>query len=59
MHKLEISISQGLWFDTQRQMAEFLYIKNTSKKAIASRCKAWGYGCTFDDYFGEHNIQIN
>ena len=58
MHKLEISISHALWFDTQRKMAEFIGIKNTSKKAIASRCKAWGYGCQFDDYFGEHNIQI-
>lgn len=56
MHILNISISTNKWFDTQKEMAEFLDIKNSSKKAIHSRCKVWGYGCQFDNYFGEYNL---
>ena len=43
MHTIQISISYSKHFDNQRQMAEFLDIKNTSKKAIASRCRVFGY----------------
>jgi hypothetical protein len=39
-------------------MAEFLDIKNSSKKAIHSRCKQWGYGVQFDDYYGEYNREV-
>ncbi len=42
MHRIHISISYTKWFDTQKQMAEFLCIKNSSKKAIQSRMQnAW------------------
>lgn len=58
MHIIKISISTSKWFDTQQQMAEWLGIKGASKKAIASRCKAWSYGCEFNDYYGEYNINI-
>lgn len=49
MHRINISISTTRWFDTQRQMAEFLGIKNTSKKAIEVRCKVFGYECEFHE----------
>ena len=48
MHIIEISISTSKWFDTQKQMAEFLDIKNSSKKAIESRCRVFGYKVIFD-----------
>jgi hypothetical protein len=56
MHRILISISHARWFDNQQQMAEFLGIKNTSKKAISTRCKQFGYGVRFDEYWGEYNI---
>ncbi len=58
MHTIQISISTTKYFDNQQQMAEFLDIKNSSKKAINSRCRAFGYGVEFDDYFGEFNIEL-
>ena len=58
MHTIKISISHSRWFENQAQMAEFLGIRNTSKKAIASRCRVFGYGVGFDDYYGEHNVDI-
>jgi len=45
---LEISISTSKWFDTQKQVAEFLGIKNSSKKAIESRCRQFGYSVKFN-----------
>lgn len=39
-------------------MAEFLGIKNTSKKAISTRCRRFGYGCEFDSYYGEYNVDL-
>lgn len=44
---LEISISTSKWFDTQKQVAEFLDIKNSSKKSIESRCRQFGYSIKF------------
>lgn len=41
--RLRISISTSRWFTWQWQVAKFLGIKGTSKKAIASRCKQFGY----------------
>ena len=58
MHTIQISISTTKYFDNQNQMAEFLGIKNTSKKAINSRCRVYGYGVQFDDYYGEYNIDL-
>ena len=46
-HVIQISISHSRWFDTQKQMAEFLGIKNSSKKAIQTRCKVFGYEVEF------------
>jgi len=48
MHRIQISISTSKYFDTQKQMSEFLDIKNSSKKAIISRCKQFNYIVTFD-----------
>jgi len=48
MIELKISISTSKWFDTQQQVANFLDIKNSSKTAIESRCKQWGYEVEFD-----------
>jgi len=48
MIELKISISTSKWFDTQRQVANFLDIKNSSKTAIKSRCRQWGYEVEFD-----------
>ncbi len=58
MHTIQISINTTKYFDNQKQMAEFLAIKNSSKKAINSRCRAFGYGVEFENYFGEYNINI-
>lgn len=51
MHKIELSISRCRWFDNQRQMAEFLNIKNSSKKAIRARCRVFGYDVEFENEF--------
>lgn len=48
MNRIHISISHTKWFDTQKQMAEFLGIKNSSKKAIQSRCRMFGYKVEFN-----------
>ncbi len=47
-HVIQISISHSRWFDTQKQMAEFLCIKNASKKAIQTRCNRFGYEVEFE-----------
>jgi hypothetical protein len=57
MHEIKTSISHSRWFDTQQQMALFLDIKNASKKAISRRCKLFGFGVEFNDYYGEYNIK--
>tara|TARA_Y100000389_G_scaffold59379_1_gene55425 strand:- start:379 stop:567 length:189 start_codon:yes stop_codon:yes gene_type:complete len=56
-HKIEQSISHTVWFASQKEMAEWLGITNGSKKAIAAYCKKYGYGCQFDEYHGEYNIE--
>jgi len=58
MHRIEISITTTKYFDNQKEMAEFLDIKNTSKKAISSRCKLYGYGLYFDSYNDIYNLEI-
>lgn len=58
MHKIDISISYSKYFDNQLQMAEFLGISNSSKKAINSRCRRMGYGLEFDEYYGKYNIEL-
>jgi hypothetical protein len=47
--KLELSISSARWFQSQKDCAEWLNIKNTSKKAIESRCRVLGYTVDFDN----------
>ncbi len=44
---ITIGISTKRWFDTQKQVAEFLCIKNSSKKAIQSRCRILNYNIEF------------
>jgi hypothetical protein len=58
MHTISISISTTKYFDNQQQMTEFLGIKNTSKKAISTRCRQFGYGVQFNNYYGEYNINL-
>jgi hypothetical protein len=36
---LKIGISRSKYFDNQKQLAEFLNIKNSSKKSIETRVK--------------------
>ena len=48
MHRIQIGMRHTRWFDTQKQMAEFLGIKNSSKKAIQSRCRMRGYEVDFN-----------
>ena len=45
---LQISISTSKYFDTQREVSEFLGIKNSSKKAINSKVKVNGWEVDFD-----------
>ena len=56
-HKIEQSISHTKWFNTQKEMAAWLGVANSSKKAIAAYCKKYGYGCQFGEYYGEYNIE--
>ena len=39
MIRLKTSISNSRWFDNQMQVAEWLGIKKSSKKAIEARCR--------------------
>lgn len=43
MIKLKTSYSSNRWFDNQKQLAEYLNIKNSSKKAIEARCRKFNY----------------
>jgi hypothetical protein len=47
MIRLNISISRSRYFDNQKDLAEFLGIKNTSKKAIESRCRVLNFEVEF------------
>lgn len=59
MIELKISISTSKWFNIQRDVASFLDIKNNSKRAISSRCRQFGYGIEYPDYYGDYNIELN
>lgn len=47
MITLIISISRSKYFETQKDLAEFLCIKNSSKKAIESRCRVLSFSVEF------------
>jgi len=47
MIRLNLSISRSRYFDNQKDLAEFLGIKNTSKKAIESRCRVLHFEIEF------------
>ena len=49
LHALEMSISHTRYFNSLRDLADFLDIKNASRKAIESRCRVYGYEIKFDD----------
>jgi hypothetical protein len=40
---IRIGMSTNRWFDNQKQVAEFLNIKNTSKKSIEARCRVLNF----------------
>ena len=48
MIRLKMSISRSRYFDNQKQMAEFLNIKNSSKKSIEARCRVLRMEVDFD-----------
>lgn len=47
MIRLKIGLSRSKYFDSQKDLAEFLGIKNTSKKAIESRCRVLHFEVEF------------
>ena len=47
MIRLLISISRSKYFNNQKELAEFLCIKNSSKKAIESRCRVLSFSVEF------------
>ena len=47
MIRLKTSISNSRWFDNQMQVAEWLGIKNSSKKAIEARCRRLNFEIEF------------
>jgi hypothetical protein len=48
MVRLKTSYSNNRWFDSQKQLAEWLGIKNSSKTAIKSRCKLLNFEVEFE-----------
>jgi len=46
---IEISLSSRRWFDNQKQVAQWLGIKNTSKKALQARCKKLNFTIHFNN----------
>lgn len=57
-HTIQYSISSTKYFNNQRDMGEWLGINSYDKKSITKHCIKQGYGVTFDDYFGEHNVEF-
>ena len=47
--RLQTSISQSRYFETQKEVSEFLGIVNYSKKAIITRCKKFYYEIEFSE----------
>jgi hypothetical protein len=47
MIRVNLSISRSKYFDNQKDLAEYLGIKNTSKKAIESRCRVLNFEVEF------------
>jgi hypothetical protein len=48
MIRLKTSYSNNRWFDNQKQLAEWLGIKNSSKTAIKSKCKRLTFEVEFE-----------
>jgi hypothetical protein len=48
MIRLKIGEIRSKYFNTQKELAEFLGIKNTSKKSIQSRCRVLHFDVEFD-----------
>lgn len=53
MIAIKTSLSNRRWFDNQKQIAEFLGIKNSSKKSIESRCRKFSYEVEWNE---ENNL---
>ena len=45
---IRIGLSTNRWFDNQKQVAEFLNIKNSSKKSIEARCRVLHFKVDWD-----------
>ena len=48
MIRLKTSTRSSRYFDNQKQMAEYLNIKNSSKKSIEARCRVLRMEVDFD-----------
>jgi len=48
MIRLKIGEIRSRYFNTQKELAEFLGIKNTSKKSIQGRCRILNFNVEFD-----------
>lgn len=47
MIRIKIGLMRSKYFDSQKDVAEFLGIKNSSKKAIESRCRVLHFEVEF------------
>jgi hypothetical protein len=45
---IRIGLSTNKWFDNQKEVAEFLNIKNSSKKSIEARCRVLHFEVDFN-----------
>jgi hypothetical protein len=49
MIAIKTSYTNRRWFDNQKQIAEFLNIKNSSKKSIEARCRVSHFEVEWDN----------
>lgn len=48
-HRILISISTSKYFTSQKDMAKFLCISNSSKKSIEARCRVLSFEVEWDE----------
>ena len=46
---VKISISTSKYFNTQTEVAQFLGVKNGSKKSLTTRCERLGFKIEFEE----------
>jgi len=49
MIRIKTSYSNSRYFNNQKEIAEFLNIKNSSKKSIEARCRKFNYIVEWND----------